>query len=162
MLACGSGGTAAGIAIGVRLAGHRTVVTAIGVCDTPQIFYDHIRDTAAELGVSTAEFGEPESWLRIYDGQGVGYAQSTPDELRFIAQTAATTGVVLDPVYSGKGLYGFTKVAAANPGVYRRGQTVLFIHTGGGMALSSRTAELVQANVVPGGTAPLPRHSSKL
>ena len=36
VLACGSGGTAAGVALAVRLTGRPTVVTAIGVCDSPR------------------------------------------------------------------------------------------------------------------------------
>jgi D-cysteine desulfhydrase len=36
VVACGSGGTAAGIALAVRLTGRPTKVTAIGVCDSPR------------------------------------------------------------------------------------------------------------------------------
>lgn len=37
VLACGSGGTAAGVALAVRLTGRPTTVTAIGVCDSPRL-----------------------------------------------------------------------------------------------------------------------------
>lgn len=162
VMACGSGGTAAGVALGVRLSGLPTVVTAIGVCDTPKIFYDHIRATAAALGANPAEVGDPESWLRIHDGQGLGYSMSSPEELRFITGVSAATGVVLDPVYSGKALFNFIDVAAANPDLYRRGQSVLFIHTGGGMALSAHGEALTAAHAVPGSVSPLSPGGSKL
>eukprot|EP00955_Chlamydomonas_euryale_P047156 353600-Chlamydomonas_euryale.AAC.6 len=39
MQACGSGGTAAGLALGLKLAGCHARVHAYGVCDTPSYFY---------------------------------------------------------------------------------------------------------------------------
>ena len=39
----------------------------------------------------------------------------TAEELRFIGSVADATGVVLDPVYSGKALFSFVKVAASRP-----------------------------------------------
>ena len=40
--------------------------------------------------------------LRLVDCVGDGYAVSTTAELEFIQRVAEQTGVVLDPVYSGK------------------------------------------------------------
>ena len=40
--------------------------------------------------------------IRIINGVGSGYAVSTPAELDCIAHIARETGVVLDPVYTGK------------------------------------------------------------
>jgi 1-aminocyclopropane-1-carboxylate deaminase/D-cysteine desulfhydrase-like pyridoxal-dependent ACC family enzyme len=52
VVACGSGGTVAGIALGVILAGlSGTPVHAVGVCDSPEAFYAHVREIAAELGI---------------------------------------------------------------------------------------------------------------
>ncbi|KAJ1393421.1 tryptophan synthase beta subunit-like PLP-dependent enzyme [Ochromonadaceae sp. CCMP2298] len=74
---CGSGGTAAGIAIGVLLSPlhGRTMVHAVGVCDSPDVFYEHVRDVAVELGLDPALLGDVRSWLKVYEGQGVGYAK---------------------------------------------------------------------------------------
>jgi hypothetical protein len=47
-----------------------------------------------------------------------------------VQEVAAATGVVLDPVYSGKALAGLLADMAAAPGEWA-GQDVLFIHTGG-------------------------------
>ena len=40
--------------------------------------------------------------LRLEDAVGLGYAISTEKELKDIAEIARESGVILDPVYSGK------------------------------------------------------------
>ena len=70
-------------------------------------FYRHIEETAASLGVDFAKYGKPEEWLTIHHGAGLGYGRSKPGELQFILDNGPTTGVALDPTYSGKGLYYF-------------------------------------------------------
>jgi L-cysteate sulfo-lyase len=42
-------------------------------------------------------------------------------------------GILLDPVYSGKGFAGL--VAMIRQGRFRKGQRVVFLHTGGSAAL---------------------------
>lgn len=51
------------------------------------------------------------------------------------------TGVILDPVYSGKAFYAFLKSMQANPGDWK-GRKVLFLHTGGLLGMYSEAAEL--------------------
>ena len=49
--------------------------------------------------------------------------------IAFIAKTARETGMVLDPVYTGKAMHGvITEINRGNPLLYGN---VLFIHTGG-------------------------------
>lgn len=150
IFSCGSGGTAAGVAIGARLSGLKAKVHAVGVCDTPSYFYEHIRETAAALGVDMESNGPVEEWLTVHAGSGVGYARSTPDELEFILQVAKSSGIILDPVYSGKALYYFLRdVIPHNPGMFQRGDKILFIHTGGQVGLYDKAAEL--APLLPAG-----------
>jgi D-cysteine desulfhydrase len=144
VFACGSGGTAAGLSLGAKLAGIPSV-HAVGVCDSPAYFYEHIEETAADLGVDFALHGKPEEWLKIYHGAGLGYSRSKPEELDFILNVAQTTGVTLDPVYSGKGLYYFLhEVVKAHPDTFKKGQRVLFLHTGGALGLYDKHEELAQ------------------
>ena len=144
VFACGSGGTAAGLSLGARLAGIASV-HAVGVCDSPGYFYNHIEETAALLGVDFEEYGKPEEWLTIHHGAGLGYGRSKPEELRFILDVAQTTGVTLDPTYSGKGLYYFLhNVVQQHPEIFQKGQKVLFLHTGGALGLYDRHAELAE------------------
>lgn len=46
-----SGGTAAGLAIGIHLSKQNVKIHAIGVCDTPQYFYNHINEIGEKLGL---------------------------------------------------------------------------------------------------------------
>lgn len=135
VVACGSGGTLAGIGLGVRLARLPIRVTGVGVCDSPDYFYDQITAIATDLGVDLRAHGPVESWLSLIDGKGAGYSISTDAELGYIAETARRTGVVFDGAYSGKALYAFAQHARGHPDIYRRGQKLLFVHTGGGISV---------------------------
>ena len=153
VFACGSGGTAAGIALGMALAhgalegtrdGSSTVPTvhAIGVCDSPDYFYGYVAKIADEMGLQlpktndNKDLSTTESFVRrhmiAYHGKGLGYAVSTPEELQFITNVALETGIVLDPVYSGKALYHFCKevLEGGEEAEKFRGKRLLFWHTG--------------------------------
>ena len=143
VFACGSGGTAAGLSIGIKLAGLPTKVHAVCVCDSPEYFYKHIEETAIALGINLDIVGKPQEWLDIYPGQGLGYARSTDDELEYIKQVGSQTGIVFDPVYSGKALYNFKTIVKSNPNVFKKGDSVLFIHTGGVFGMYEKQNQLL-------------------
>ncbi len=50
--------------------------------------------------------------------------------------------MVVDPVYSGKALYGFLKDVAAHPGVWQQ-KRVLFLHTGGLLSMYDKADQLL-------------------
>jgi len=156
VLACGSGGTAAGITLGIAMAyakrarnsqGKAPIVHAIGVCDDPDYFYAYVAKIADEMGFKTS--GEPsttEEFVRqhmtVHQGKGLGYAISTQEELEFVTNFARGTGIVLDPVYSGKALYQFVNsVIAETPDTFR-GKRLLFWHTGGALGLFDKVSSL--------------------
>ena len=142
VFSCGSGGTAAGLAIGARLTGRRNI-HAVGVCDSPDYFYSHIEDTAKGLGLDLAAMGDVREWLTLHHGAGLGYARSSTDELNFLLGVSRRSGVVLDPVYSGKALYLLaTKLLPEMAHVFQRGQRVLFIHTGGTLGMYDKDEQL--------------------
>ena len=150
VFACGSGGTAAGISLGFALShifqnNEQNIpkIHAVGVCDTPEYFYNEVANIANEMGLtfpssfssrsSTLEFVQ--RILNPLQGKGLGYAASTKEELEFIAKFAMETGIVLDPVYSGKALYHFVMhELVEQPNLYKD-STVLFWHTGGSLGL---------------------------
>jgi D-cysteine desulfhydrase len=145
VFACGSGGTASGLSLGLALAHgaledrhtpKRLAPTAhaIAVCDSPEYFYDYVAGLADEMGLNLPPDTSTISFVRqhmtVHQGKGLGYAECTPEELDFVTAFALETGVVLDPVYSGKALYHFmTHVVDATPEQYR-GSNILFWHTG--------------------------------
>ena len=144
VFSCGSGGTASGLALGLRLcSGGSKSVHAIGVCDSPGYFYQHIRETAVALGVDLSLHGDVESWLTVHAGSGLGYARSSEDELKFILDVGSRTGIILDPVYSGKALYHFLReVLPRRKDLFLKGQKVLFIHTGGTAGVYDKADQL--------------------
>ncbi|KAK5782524.1 hypothetical protein PVK06_037028 [Gossypium arboreum] len=73
--------------------------------------------------------------------KGLGYAINTSEELKFVKEVAAATGVVLDPVYSGKAAYGMMKDMAENPKKWE-GRKVLFVHTGGLLGLFDKVDQM--------------------
>lgn len=157
VFACGSGGTAVGIVLGFALAFEHGAVErmpqlhAVGVCDDPDYFYSFMAQIAMDMGFSVtnnnSQYDTVEDYLRqhvtVHQGKGRGYAVSTPEELEFAVEFARATGIVLDPVYSGKALYYFwTHVLQDN---MFANQSILFWHTGGALGLFDKWEELEQA-----------------
>ncbi len=126
VLACGSGGSAAGIAIGVKLAGLPCKVHAVLVCDNVRYFTNHIQETLTALKLPFS----PEEIITLHDGyRGKGYAVSTPEELSVIKDVATSSSIITDPVYTGKALCGMIGLLNQKPPLL--GGEVLFLHTGG-------------------------------
>jgi len=153
VFATGSGGTAAGITLGMALACHHNnlpipTMHAIGVCDDPDYFYSCIADIAQDMGFvvpSSIHHGSSPSLLgthsktmdqyirsilNVYQGKGFGYATSSKEELEFISNFSIEYGVALDPVYSGKAFYHFVTQVICKNVRHFRDTTVLFWHTG--------------------------------
>ena len=154
VVACGSGGTVAGLTLGIALAHQNAnnekpipAVHAIGVCDSPDYFYNFIAKIADEMGLILPDGVSTEEFVRkhvtAYPGQGLGYARSTKEELDFISDFSLETGIVLDPVYSGKAMYHFiTNVLAAEPEKFQN-TNIVFIHTGGTLGMFDKGDELI-------------------
>ena len=129
--AVGSGGTFAGLCLANRLYGMQKRMVGVNVCDDAPFFQRRVSEIVEEAGeylqnpVSIAP-GEVE----ILDGYvGRGYALSRPEELSFLHEFAKLEGIVLDPVYTGKCMYGF--VQEVKKGTFTGSKNVLFLHTGG-------------------------------
>ena len=154
VLACGSGGTIAGLTIGIALAYanevHKPKVHGIGVCNDPDYFYREVYHIGKDLGmfadVSREEgLNEVKEWVTIYQGQGLGYATSAPEELSFCRQFCWDTGISLDPVYSGKALYHFMTNVLPNDvtGQFEGdSDNIIFWHTGGSLGLFDKCDEM--------------------
>jgi D-cysteine desulfhydrase len=129
--AVGSGGTSAGLEIGLRMFDLRTRLWGVPVCDDGE----HFREVVANLCQETIErFALPLSLasedLRFIDGYvGEGYGRSRPEERTTILEVARTEGLLLDPVYSGKAMHALRHELAG--GCLSSAKNVLFIHTGG-------------------------------
>jgi 1-aminocyclopropane-1-carboxylate deaminase len=58
-----------------------------------------------------------------------GYAKTTPELIDFIKSFSKKTGILLDPVYTGKTLFAIQDLTQKN--TFKKGAKVLMIHTGG-------------------------------
>jgi D-cysteine desulfhydrase len=133
--AVGSGGTYAGLFLGSKMFDWQVQIYGINVKDTAQIFVDRIY----ELMMATKEkfklkvnFAKKE--IKIIDGYvGEGYAKSKKEELDLIKQVAENTGIILDPVYTGKAMYGLLDQLKQER--FSKEDKILFLHTGGGFGL---------------------------
>ncbi len=116
------------------------IVHAYIVCDKDEYFFNHI-DTKvfSEMGVPPSLSSR--NMMQITNAQGTGYARSTAEELEFIKEVACTTGVILDPVYSGKALYHLIRELNEKPDKFA-GRSILFVHTGGLFGLYDKTDQM--------------------
>jgi D-cysteine desulfhydrase len=64
---------------------------------------------------------------------GPGYSLPTPAMVEAVQLLARTEAILLDPVYTGKAMAGL--VDLVRQGYFKRGEHVLFVHTGGSPAL---------------------------
>ncbi|MBE3095627.1 MAG: pyridoxal-phosphate dependent enzyme, partial [Planctomycetes bacterium] len=89
------------------------------------------QETAAILGVKG---GVPrEAVTCLGDWVGPGYSLPTPEMIEAVRMLAQVEGILLDPVYSGKAMAGL--IGLVRQGVFKKGDQVLFVHTGGAPAL---------------------------
>jgi D-cysteine desulfhydrase len=91
------------------------------------------------LAAQTREFlGLPskpsEGELRIFDDYvGPGYSIPTEAMAEAVRIFARTEGILLDPVYTGKAAAGLLDLI--HKGHFKKGEKVLFLHTGGSPGL---------------------------
>jgi len=122
--ACGSGGTAAGVALGAQLHAVAPEVIAVAVCDDRTSFELRIRGIIQEAVALLTTACRP-SHVRVIDEyKGPAYGIPSSEQVHFIEAVARGTGLILDPVYTGKALFGLSRLAD-------KPKRVLFLHTGG-------------------------------
>jgi D-cysteine desulfhydrase len=138
--ACGSGGTAAGVVLGAARFEVARKVRAVAVCDDEAYFTHVVRRIIGEARAIDPELGA-EAELTVDDrAKGPSYGVMSADQKRLLAEIVRKTGLVLDPVYTGKAMYGL--VQAIDRGEVEKGARVLFVHTGGLPGLLAQGKEL--------------------
>tara|TARA_B110000503_G_scaffold60176_1_gene95719 strand:- start:80 stop:1093 length:1014 start_codon:yes stop_codon:yes gene_type:complete len=133
--ATGSAGTQAGLVAGLHAINSDTKLLGIGV-RAPQekqeaMVYDLACRTAEHMrmgGVIPRELV-----VANCDYVGAGYGLPTAGMLEAVEILARTEGLLLDPVYSGKGMAGL--IDLIRKGYFKTNDNVVFLHTGGSVAL---------------------------
>jgi len=138
VVAHGSGGTQAGLVLGKLLADKPASdarIVGVNVCYDKKRSFDLVKHVLWE---SIQKFNLPLSFaaedIEMIDGfVGRGYAISTKAELEFLLKVSREEGVLLDPVYTNKAMFGLYQTVKKDKNAL--GKRVLFIHTGGGFGL---------------------------
>ncbi len=144
VMATGSTGTQAGLVAGMHVmhAGPPVIGVSVRQPEARQVaaVHDLTERTAAHLGRPGVDVAD----VRVDDGYvGEGYGIPAESTLEAIDMAARMEGLLLDPVYSGKGFAGMIGLTRA--GFFNAGHNVLFLHTGGAAALFAYEAALVAA-----------------
>jgi len=133
--ATGSAGTQAGLVAGLHAINSDTKLLGIGV-RAPQekqeaMVYDLACRTAEHMRMGG---GIPRELVAANcDYVGAGYGLPTAGMLEAVEILARTEGLLLDPVYSGKGMAGL--IDLIRKGYFKANDNVVFLHTGGSVAL---------------------------
>ena len=137
--ATGSAGTQAGLVTG--LVGINSGVPLLGIgVRAPQ---DVQEENVFNLATRTAEkVGCPgiirrEDVVANTDYVGEGYGLPAASTIEAINILARQEGILLDPVYSGKGMAGL--IDLVRKGYFKKGENIVFVHTGGSVALFGYT-----------------------
>jgi len=135
--ACGSGGTAAGVALGAARHGVARQVCAMAVCADAPSFEARISNIIAQARSIDGSLGDPAPWHVDDRAKGPAYAVASDEQRRRIVDAARLSGLVLDPVYTGKALCGLWGLCESGA---MRARRVLFLHTGGLPGLLAQAA----------------------
>ena len=129
----GSGATQAGLVVGARRALPDTRVVGIDIDAEPERVRGDVV-TYAKSAAALLDQPFDESDVEVVAGHaGPAYGVAHEATVEAIKLGAGLEGLVLNPVYSGKGLAGL--IALVRGGRWTKGQDIVFIHTGGAPSL---------------------------
>jgi len=133
--ATGSSGTQAGLVVGLQAMQSKIQLLGIGVRAPKEKQESMVYDLACRTWVHMKLKGDLDrtSVLANCDYVGDGYGLPTPAMVEAVNLLAKTEGILLDPVYSGKGMAGL--IDLIRKGQFAKDQNVVFLHTGGSVTL---------------------------
>lgn len=139
--ACGSGGTAGGVALGAAAWDVAEEVRAIAVCDDAATFQARIAAIVDEARALEPSLGRAARLVVDDSVKGPAYGIATHEQRMMVASVARLSGLLLDPVYTVK---AFSALSAARSRGELGGR-VLFLHTGGLPGLLAESDQLAEA-----------------
>ncbi|MCO5091304.1 D-cysteine desulfhydrase [Bosea sp. (in: a-proteobacteria)] len=133
--ATGSAGTQAGLIVGLQAINAGVPLLGIGVrapkAKQEENVFALAERTAAKLGCPGVVQRKDVVADTGYVGKGYGIPGA--DTLEAIRMFAEIEGILLDPVYSGKGAAGL--IDYIRKGRFKKGERIVFLHTGGSVGL---------------------------
>jgi L-cysteate sulfo-lyase len=141
-----SGGTQAGLGLGAGITGFNGKLHGLSIDKNEPEHLEYESEVAQIANECAAYIGSDVRLTQadikvVYGYKGEGYGVVGELEREAIRLMARYEGIVLDPVYSGRAFGAL--VDLIRNGVFKRGETVLFWHTGGGPALFAYAKELL-------------------
>jgi len=134
--ATGSSGTQAGLVLGMEGMNTDIPVYGVGVRAPKQkqeeMVYSLAQRTAEYMGLSPDVVARGRV-VANSDYVGDGYGLPTDAMVEAVKMMAQYEGILLDPVYSGKGFSGL--IDLIRKGHFKQGENVVFLHTGGSISL---------------------------
>lgn len=135
--ATGSSGTQAGLVLGMEGINSGIPVYGVGVrapkAKQEQMVYDLAQRTAVYMGLNP-QIVARDRVVANSDYVGEGYGRPTRSMVEAVKMLAQYEGILLDPVYSGKGFSGL--IDLIRKGHFKKGENIVFLHTGGSVSLS--------------------------
>ncbi len=130
-----SGGTHAGLVLGQRIFGYAGKVLGISIDESEEWLKSHVSALASETSERLGRRIEftSEDVLVNANYCKAGYGIVTAAEREAVRLFARTEGLLLDPVYTGRAAAGLLDLVRT--GFFKKGERVLFWHTGGQPAL---------------------------
>ena len=129
--AVGTGGTIAGII--------NSAHTHQKILGFPALKGDFLND---EIRI----FAQNNNWELITDYHFGGYGKVNEELIGFMNQFFSTTQILLDPIYTGKMVYGILDLIANN--YFPAGSKILMIHTGGLQGIQGMNEKLSRKNLL--------------
>jgi 1-aminocyclopropane-1-carboxylate deaminase len=117
--ACGTGTTAAGIINGIKEHNLKTQFHAVPVLKNGAFMRE-------EIGRFLTDSTDFELHTAYHFG---GYGKADDDLISFVKTFVSETGILIEPIYTGKMLYALYDLAAKN--YFKPGSSILAIHSGG-------------------------------
>jgi D-cysteine desulfhydrase family pyridoxal phosphate-dependent enzyme len=145
VFASSSGGTQAGAVLGARVAEFAGELHGVSI-DKDYLEREDYEEEVAQIANDCAQYIGVDVRLAkqhikvIYGYTGEGYGVVSNLEREAIRLMARCEGIILDPVYTGRAFGALVELI--REGAFKRGETVLFWHTGGAPALFAYAKEL--------------------
>jgi len=129
LLAAGSGGTAAGLIVGVLLNKLNIKIFGVTVLYEKDLLIEKINNLVEQCIKDYKLDVRPDlSNLEILDGySSEGYTNITDEKITVIKDFASQNGILLDPAYTGKAFYAYNENFLEG----KKKTNVMFVHTGG-------------------------------
>lgn len=118
---CGTGGTFAGLMKGIK--NRHTKLLVFSSLKNG----DYIIDEVAELLKN--DFDRTKVELFTSDYVFGGYGKMKPELIDFVKSFEQQTGILLDPIYNGKMMFGLLDIIEC--GYFKKGSVIVALHTGG-------------------------------